>query len=158
MDKMKLSEWADVAEIIGSAAIIASLIFVGLQVRENTQVIRLTSDRAVDQQNLALNLTVAQSPDFAEILVRAESDRDSLTVAERARFDHFCFSQFGTYENVVDIFGEGFMPDQEFDVWTQHFNDRFVRPGYRQFWVEFRGGYFPNFRAWADEQFDVDGE
>jgi len=46
---MKLSEWANVAEIFGGAAIIASLIFVGLEVRENTQVVKLTSDRALDQ-------------------------------------------------------------------------------------------------------------
>jgi hypothetical protein len=80
---MKLSEWANVAEIIGGAAIIASLIFVGLEVRENTQVIKLTSDRALDQQNLVLNTAVAESHDLAEILVKGESDRDNLSAQEK---------------------------------------------------------------------------
>ncbi len=38
MLKLKLSEWASVAEIIGGLAIVASLLFVGLEVRENTRV------------------------------------------------------------------------------------------------------------------------
>lgn len=72
---MKRSEWAHAAEIVGGAAIIASLIFVGLEVRENTQVVKLTSDRAIDQQNLALNVSVANNANLADILVRGEKDR-----------------------------------------------------------------------------------
>ena len=92
---MKLTEWADIAEIFGGVAIIASLIFVGLEVQENTRVTILTSDRALDQQNMAINLAVINSADFADILVRGESNRDSLSAADRARFDNYCFSRFG---------------------------------------------------------------
>lgn len=152
---MKLSEWAHAAEIVGGAAIIASLIFVGLQVRENTQVVKLTSDRAIDQQNLALNVSVANNPDLADILVRGEMDRDSLTDTERARFDNYCFSRFGGYENVIGNFDQGFVPVEEYEVWSIHFKYRFDKPGYRQFWLEYRHGYFPIFRAWADEQYGV---
>ena len=135
--------------------VIASLIFVGLEVRENTQVITLNSDRAIDQQNLALNLAVSNSADLADILVRGELDRDSLTDAERARFDNYCFSRFGGYENVIGNFDQGFVPEEEYEVWSIHFKYRFDKPGYRQFWLEYRHGYFPKFRAWADEQFGV---
>ena len=153
---MKLSEWAQIAEIIGGTAIIASLIFVGLQVRENTRITMLTSDRALDQQNLALNLSVTDSNDFAAILVRAELDRDDLEAAERARFDNYCFSRFGGYENVIANRTEGFIPDDEYNVWATHFKYRFDKPGYQQFWNEYRHGYFPDFRAWVDELFGLD--
>ena len=152
---MKLEKYAQISEIIGGAAIVVSLIFLGLEVHENTQVAALILDRATDQQNLALKLSITGSADFAEILVRAESDRDGLTDAERARFDNHCFSRFGAYENVVADFVEGFVSDDEYDVWSEHFRYRFDKPGYRQFWIEYRSGYFPNFRAWADEQFGI---
>ena len=152
---MKLSEWANIAEIIGGAAIIASLVFVGIEVRENTQVVRAQSDRAIDQQNVALNIVVTESSDFADILVRGETDRDSLDPADLARFDNYCFARFGAYENVVGNFSEGFISGPEFDVWTTHFEDRFLKPGYRQFWLEHRNGYFPRFRAWADSRYGI---
>jgi len=152
---VKLSEWAHVAEVVGGVAIVASLIFVGLEVRENTSVARLTSDRAIDQQNLALNLAIAQSGDLAEILVRAVQDRDSLTEVELIRFDNYCFSQFGSYENIIGNFRADFITSEEYEIWTDLFNHRFNKPGYRQFWVEYRKVYFPEFRAWADEQFEI---
>ena len=152
---MKLSEWAHAAEIAGAVAIVASLIFVGLEVRENTSMTQLTSDRAVDQQNMALNLAIVQSPDLAGILIRAELDRTSLTELERKRFDNYCLSRFSAYENVVGNYVNGLMPAHEMYIWIEHFNYRFVKPGYRQFWVEYRSGYFPDFRAWADERFGI---
>lgn len=152
---MKLSEWAHIAEIVGGAAIIASLVFVGIEVRENTQVVRAQSDRAIDQQNVALNMVVTESSDFAEILVRGEADRGSLNPADLARFDNYCFARFGAYENVVGNFSDGYISSQEFDVWTIHFEDRFHKPGYRQFWIEHRHGYFPKFRAWADARYGI---
>ena len=152
---MKLTEWADIAEIFGGAAIIASLIFIGVEVRENTRVTILTSDRALDQQNLVLNLAITNSADFADILVRAEFDRDSLTATERVRFDNYCLSRFAAYENVVANFGEGLIDDEDYDVWAALFKNRYGQPGYRQFWIEYRTVYFPKFRAWTDEQFGV---
>ncbi len=144
---MRLEKHALIAEIFGGVAIVLSLIFVGLEVRENTRVTILTSDRSLDQQNLALNLAITNSADFAELLVRAELDRDSLTDEERARFDNYCFSRFGGYENVVANFAEGFVSDDEYNVWAEHFRYRFDKPGYRQFWIEYRSGYFSSFRA-----------
>jgi hypothetical protein len=152
---MKPSDWAHIAEVIGGVAIVASLIFVGLEVRENTQVTKLTLDRGIDQQNLALNLTLAQNSELADILVRAEMNRDSLTNAERIRFDNYCYSRFGAYENVVGDFSNGFITQEEYDVWITNFDFRFNKPGYRQFWIENRMGYFPAFRAWADERFGM---
>ena len=155
---MKLSEWAHIAEVVGGMAIIASLIFVGMQVQENTRVVKVTSDRAIDQQNVALNISVIESSDFSDILVRGESDRASLTPAERARFDNYCFARFGAYENVVGNFSEGFITYEEYEVWAEHFGHRFDKPGYRQFWIEHRNGYFSAFRSWADEQYGVSDE
>ncbi len=152
---MKLEKWALVAEIVGALAIVLSLIFVGLEIRDSTRVTTLTLDRVLDQQNLALNLAITNSADFAELLVRGELDRDGLNTAERARFDNYCFSRFGGYENVVANFAEGFVSDDEYNVWAEHFRYRFDKPGYRQFWIEYRSGYFSSFRAWADEQFGI---
>lgn len=156
MTKLKLSEMAHLAEIIGGIGIVASLIFVGMQVRENTLLIGVNSDQTVDTQNLALNVAVAESADLADILVRGEADRESLSDVEKKRFDNYSFSRFGSYENVVGIFERGLMTQSDFDIWSRHFNDRFNRPGYRQFWIEYRDGYFPEFRIWADIQFEIE--
>ena len=155
---MQLKEWAQIAEIVGGIAIVASLVFVGLEVRENTQVVILTSDRAVDQQNVALNISVIENHDVAEILARGETDRRSLDEVDRIRFDNYTFSRFGAYENVVGNLDEGFIDSEEEAVWIEHFRYRFDKPGYRDFWLQYRHGYFPRFRAWIDAIYGTAGD
>jgi len=56
--KMKLSEWASVAEIIGAIAVIVSLLYVGLQVNDNTSAIRsaAANDASVTMQSWYLEM------------------------------------------------------------------------------------------------------
>jgi hypothetical protein len=50
----RLADWASVAEIIGAFAIVVSLIFVGLQVKDNT----LATQAATQQQSLAFEFQI----------------------------------------------------------------------------------------------------
>jgi len=51
--RLKLSEWASVAEIVGAAAVIISLAYVGYQVNDNTSAIRsaAANDASVAMQS-----------------------------------------------------------------------------------------------------------
>lgn len=40
MRKLKLSEWANIAEIVGGAVVVMSLVYVGTQIIENTIEVR----------------------------------------------------------------------------------------------------------------------
>ena len=56
--KRTLQEWANLAEIIGNAAIIVSLLFVGLQISDTTKEMRA---------NTAYNATVALQTWYNEV-------------------------------------------------------------------------------------------
>ena len=51
--RLKLSEWASVAEIVGAFAVIVSLVYVGYQVNDNTSAIRsaAANDASVAMQS-----------------------------------------------------------------------------------------------------------
>lgn len=63
--KLQLSEWAHVAEIVGAAAVVASLVFVGFQLRENTREVRAGTFQAVADTDLALLQELARSKELA---------------------------------------------------------------------------------------------
>ena len=56
--RLKLSEWASVSEIVGAAAVIISLVYVGYQVHDNTSAIRSSAanDASVEMQSWYLEL------------------------------------------------------------------------------------------------------
>lgn len=56
--RLKLSEWASAAEIVGAAAVIVSLVYVGHQVNDNTSAIRsaAANDASVTMQSWYLEM------------------------------------------------------------------------------------------------------
>ena len=111
------------------------------------------------QSAISLQVGLGPSPAHTDRRGRPPLRPAGRAITERrglnARFDNYCLSRFGAYENIVDDFAAGFIEDDDYDVWAGHFKYRFDKPGYRQFWIEYRSQYFANFRAWADEQFGI---
>jgi len=62
MRKLQLSEWAAFAEIIGTVGIVLSLVFVGIQVRDNTKATQAASFQAAAELDHQLLLTVGADP------------------------------------------------------------------------------------------------
>jgi len=74
---MKLEKWALIAEILSAMAVVASLVFVGLQVRQgaeetalNTRTIQTSAYQDLTAQLGTLNTLVIDNSDFAEALSR----------------------------------------------------------------------------------------
>ncbi len=98
---MKLEKWALIAEIIGGVAIVLSLIFVGLEIRGNTQVVRAEAyERNIDSINeWRLELIrdprlVATAGEFYEVFGDDATDEE----VERFRLNLLLNTLFGVYE------------------------------------------------------------
>ena len=93
---MKLERWALIAEIVGGVAIVLSLIFVGLQVRQSAEQTALNTDaiRAdaiqslVDQISLQHTLML-ENPQLAELRTRIFRGGDFNSDMERDQLDNF---------------------------------------------------------------------
>jgi hypothetical protein len=116
--KRSLSDWANIAEILAAVAIVLSLIFVGLEVRSNTQVARA----AVYERNIeSLNqwrLELARDPELArmanQFLERLDEDATEAEVGHQ-RLRHLITVLFGIYEKSFVANQYGIMADDEWE-------------------------------------------
>ena len=69
--RFQLSDWAQIAEILGAVAVVASLIFVGLEVRHATEQLRLASDVNSDLNNAQLSIHIASNEDLSKLILKA---------------------------------------------------------------------------------------
>lgn len=116
--KRSLADWANVAEILAAVAIVFSLIFVGLEVRSNTQVARA----AVYERNIeSLNqwrLELARDPDLARLGGRfLELLDEDATEAEVdvQRLRNMVSVLFGIYEKSFVAHRYGIMADEQWE-------------------------------------------
>jgi hypothetical protein len=93
---MKNNHWKEVAELIGIAAIVASLIFLGLEMRQQHAIARaqLGSETFDFMRSIELQMSdVALSEDFVKMIENPED----LTLEEMTRINAFL-------QQVVDLF------------------------------------------------------
>ena len=87
--KEKLQEYALIAEIIGAVAIVCSLIFVGLQIRQNSRISSVNAYQELISQISTMNSLRIQDPGFADLFWRFDHGQQPATDEERSRLEAF---------------------------------------------------------------------
>ena len=92
--KEKLQEYALIAEIIGGIAIVCSLIFVGVQIRQNSEVSEINAYQELIAQITLMNSLRVQDAEFAELFWRFDHGEQPQNDSERARLEAFLYMVF----------------------------------------------------------------
>ena len=107
-------------ELVGVAAIVASLIFVGFQIRQNEESLQmqfLQGEMLSFQEHFG---RVSENSDLAEALVIAETNPEKLTPTQRKQVVMWLEEWLGfiaTWKNLYDI---GAFTTEEFDIRIQN--------------------------------------
>jgi hypothetical protein len=88
MTKLRLTEWASIAEVIGALGVVLSLIYVGIQVRANTDEIRATNRQQLVSRAHSATNGVGSSPELAAAIAKL-SNGGVLTPGEQVQYGYF---------------------------------------------------------------------
>ena len=147
---MSLEQAAFVAQIISAVAIIASLIFVGFQLKKATSAIRATSSQAHSGLYTDLVRSIIDNPDFARAWSIGISDPKALKEEEWVQFVAYASALFRLYESSRVQWLNGRLDDEHWNTVERQATDFGHLPGLRLAW-KLRGHWFsPEFRAWFD--------
>ena len=91
---MSIQEWAALAEIIGAVAVVASLIYLAVQVRQNTHEISLSlksTELAAFERNVESGIRIRElfilNPEVLQLYARGGQSFEDLDDNEKLRFD-----------------------------------------------------------------------
>jgi hypothetical protein len=91
---MSIQEWAALAEIIGAVAVVASLIYLAVQIRQNTHEIALSlksMELAAFERNVESGIRIRElfilNPEILELYARGGESYTDLDKDEKLRFD-----------------------------------------------------------------------
>jgi hypothetical protein len=145
---MKLSEWAAVAEVMGAIGIIATLIFVGTEIQQNTEAIRTSTVQAIADQDSTLSLTLATDDKLADLFAmladdpEAYRDQTKMSRADRGRIGFAIRAALRRVENIYLHVQAGVLEPEALD-----------RIGYGFYQSSFARWYWRNARDGFDSEF-----
>jgi len=89
-----------VGEAVGAIAVVVTLAYLAMQIRQNTGATRAASHHAVIEALNQGNLAQARDAELAQIWVSGLKDRGVLTEVERQRFDSLCLAYFHVFDSL----------------------------------------------------------
>ena len=112
---MKLSTWA---EVVGIVVLILSLVFVGIEIRDNTAATRL---QALLELNVAANemsLAITDSGEMAAIQIKGHSNLEQLSDVDRTRYRSWVYGILNVHENAFMFSSGGILDEASHAAWA----------------------------------------
>lgn len=112
---MTLAEIADLAEIIGAFGVIAGLIFVGMQMRQNTLQLRRAETNVTNAEASAIRQALFGDAEFAELISACVRETRELSPVETDRVHAFLWEIVFQTIQFWDRTKHGLFPPGEFE-------------------------------------------
>jgi len=114
--KLALSDWANIAEILAAIGVIVSLLFVGLELRNNTEATESATREAVNQKDLNFLALRLDSSVLAIAHEKFESGEE-ISSLEESQLVHQEYVNFVIFEHSYYQYLKGALEDSE---WERH--------------------------------------
>ena len=126
---MTVSELGSIGEFLGGLAVLVSLIYLALQIRQNTTSVRAAASASVAESLSRVTEIISVEPELGRIWSQGLDDYDSLDSDARTRFNTIFLTYIRRLENAFYQQSRGFLdPDSLADDGTH------VRPCHEQAW------------------------
>jgi hypothetical protein len=141
-----------IAELIGGAGVIASLVYLAIQIRQNTRTERTRAFQDIFSSYNAHNHEMFSGRN-GELIVLGMRNLSALSGAERLRFDHFMIGYLNSLEATIFSKGAFLLEDETLENWAYILRTRFLPyAGFRDWSDEAKPIFVPETRVWIDAQ------
>jgi hypothetical protein len=97
---MSLQEFAELGAAMSGVGVIASVIYVSIQIRHNTRAVRASAFQQVVNSFAAISFDIAKDKNLVDLYMRAGRDFPALDEVERAQYSLMLLSFLRRSENV----------------------------------------------------------
>lgn len=135
-----------VAGVIGVLAIVISLIYVAIEIRQNTKVARAATRQAISEAAGNLTSDLMNNREMAEIFVKHMNGK-ALDTVEKLRLEARCYRDFQHWENVHYQHVEGFILGDQWNGFRNNLRSLLRIKVYREFWAHEARHFSNGFQA-----------
>lgn len=149
---MNIMELGAIGELVGGIAVIGSLIYVGLQVRQSTRAQNATAVDIGVNWLMTLQQDIAGDPELAQIMYEGGADRTRLQPAQYFRFHLVARSVFLQFEAVRVKWEAGMVHDSLWHTEKAFFHASISAPGIAQWWDTHATDFSPELRSYIAKE------
>ena len=114
---MTLESLANVGEFVGGVAVIITLLYLALQIRQNSRLVRAAAHQSLNEPTARVLHAMAQGPPAAETMTKGLADFHALGPTESFQFISLVTTLLMGFQTQYFQNRDGLLPD---DLWRRH--------------------------------------
>lgn len=131
---MTLQDLGAIGELVGSLGAVIALIYLAIQVRQNTRGIRSSAHQHVVAANAAVTMAPAHNLEFASLLWKGATSSKRLSQETQLAFNLWCFQYFTMIQATHQLFLDGVVEHAVWERELQRAVGGLRVPGFREWW------------------------
>jgi len=148
---MSLQDLGSIGNLIGAIAVVGSLVYLAIQVRQNTRAVRAATERAVFAQNMDFDRTLVSDPELNRIWILGRSKPDQLTEEQARRFRRLMSMYYRHFEDLYFQHQDALVGNRVFDAWRTLGIELSRQPGALLWWGRYSGVLTEEFRRFVEQ-------
>src|SRR5438045_5636884 len=105
-----------ISQLVAAVAVILSLVFVGLQIKQNTRALQRTEHNSTMEQWTVIRQAIAQNRDIAELMTAGLQGERALDAADQLRLEQMLAEQAWAAFHIWDRTQRGIFPNGTFEA------------------------------------------
>ena len=147
---MKISAIDEGVSLIANIGVIGSIIFLGLEMHQNTEMMQSQTRNSIVEHQLFLYEKVLENTEIFDITDRLNANLD-VTETERNQLHFWILSQLRMWENEFYQYQIGLYAAEEFEARKIWWGRIMRRPVNLQTWRVEQETFYPDFRIYMNE-------
>ena len=147
--KFDLDKIARIAEIGTAVVVVVSLVYIAIELDQNTRATHSASWEAVIDQMISLDTT--EAVDLGIFVESAERDPAQVTEEEFWKFSRIARARLGVLEYAFLSIRNETLSDFHWGAVSGFLEHIMCMPGYQRFWIENEQIYHPEFVSYVSE-------
>jgi hypothetical protein len=148
---------SSLSQILSALAVVASLVFVGIQLRHATRAVRASTSQAHSANYYAINSNIIGDGELARIWRESFADFDSQGPDAKVRFVALASSIFRFYESSRAQWFRGQLDPEHWQMIERQATSFASQPGIKSWWNLRRQWHSAEFRTWFEALPEAEG-
>ena len=148
MKKLTLSEWAATGEIVGTIAVVISLLFVAYSINRNTDATQASSENILFERHTELANQFMIDATLAELMVKRRNGNADLTEVEAIRWEKYELNMLDIWALAHNRYQRELLSEDQWVTWDRYFTHMFSNEGEaisKTRWEELQHGFDTQF-------------
>lgn len=144
---MGIQDVGAIGEVIGAAAVVASLLYLAAQIRQSSKIAKASTTQALLGHSAQMNTAAAGN--IAPVMAKVLSAQE-LTPDERYQYFAYMLAAFAQSWQAHHQYANGMLEREVFEAYERRTLSFLVRPNAREFWKRNRFRFSTTFCEYVD--------